>query len=67
MKETCTTCNWRTTCDLRRSGNALRCTVWKADHFAPVDILLIILSAALFFFVLYALPLIIMAAKGVAP
>ena len=67
MKQTCTTCNWRTTCEMRTSGNAQRCTLWKADHIAPGDTLMAVFGAAAFVFVLGILPLTIHLLKGGLP
>ncbi len=67
MRQTCTTCKWRTGCELRTSGNAQRCAVWRADRMSLGDILMAAFGAAAFVFALGIVPLLIMAAKGVTP
>ena len=64
---TCTTCTWRMDCNLRSSGNALGCIDWEPERKAPAIVgiaLAMILGTLMWAALIYALPLLILAAKG---
>jgi len=64
--KTCATCNWRITCD-QRSSTRHACIDWEPACKAPPAIGIgpaIVLGLLMWAVLIYALPLLILAAKG---